>query len=172
MKRIFAFILIFSLLIVISFAMSEKGPSGGTAKKTPAPDFKLKDVSGHYKKLSDFKGKIVLLNFFATWCPPCRAEMSSMERLNNALSKKDFKMIAVSIDRTDTGTVKAFIEKGGYSFLVLHDKDNAVSDIYGIYSIPTTFIIDKKGKIAQKIIGGREWDLPEVIGNIKSLIKE
>lgn len=163
---LFALSVAFSLLVFSCTAVT------AVSSRKAAPDISLMDLSGKAVKLSDYKGKVVFLNFFATWCHPCREEMPSMERLNKALSLKDFKMIAVSIDRSDTGQIKNFIKKGGFSFLVLHDKEGSFAELYGVYSIPATFIIDKKGRIAQRVIGSRQWDSSENLAFIRSMIKE
>lgn len=172
MKKIAIFILLISITASTVVAAAENASLGKKPLRPLAYDLKLKDLSGKIVKLSDHKGRIIFLNFFATWCPPCRAEMPSMEKLSKAMDEKEFKMIAVSMDRGDPSSLSRFIEKGGYTFLILHDIDGTVADHYGIYSIPTTFIIDKKGGIVQKIIGSRPWDTKEVIDLFKRLAKE
>ena len=119
--------------------------------------------------LSKQRGKVVFLNFWATWCPPCRAEMPSMEVLYRKLKGKDFEMMAVSVDRS-ISVVQKFVEKHNLNFPVLHDKKMAVSRMYGVYGYPTTLLIDKTGKVAFKMIGARDWTDKRVVAQIETLM--
>lgn len=135
-------------------------------------NFSLKDLYGKSYRLSDFKEKVILLNFFATWCPPCRAEIPSMIELKNFFSKnKNFEIIAISIDQADSKKIEQFVKSNKINFLVLHDKDGVVAKQYGVFSIPTTFIIDKKGNIIQKEIGYRDWMNDELVKSLLELSK-
>ncbi|MBI5700396.1 TlpA family protein disulfide reductase [Candidatus Saganbacteria bacterium] len=140
--------------------------------KTPATDFTLKDLNNNSVKLSDYKGKVVLLNFFATWCPPCREEMPSIEKLHKNLKNKKFAVLAVAIDKKGEPAVRPFIEKEKYTFKVLLDSKNKVSDVYGIQSIPATYVINKKGIIVDKVIGSFDWTQDKVVRVLEGLIKE
>lgn len=120
--------------------------------KEKAIDFKLKDLNGKNVSLSDFKGKKVLLNFWATWCPPCRAEMPDIEKLYLEDKDSDLVILAVNLGE-DTQTVKSFIDKNKYNFNILLDSDQAVAIKYNIVSIPTSFFIDKEGNIVSKKVG-------------------
>lgn len=116
---------------------------------TAAPDFSLKDLNGNIVKLSDYKGKKVMLNFWATWCPPCKAEMPAMEKFHGEVGE-DVTILAVNIDaRYD---VKSYVEKMGVSFPVLLDEKDKVNNDYQILTIPTTFFIDKEGVIRHKYL--------------------
>lgn len=132
-------------------------------KSVPAADFSLPDLAGRTIKLSDFKGKVVFLNFFATWCPPCRAEMPSIQALFKKIRAlptgqgNKFEILTISIDQTGAAAVKAFVEKGGYTFKVLLDPGGRVASQYGVVNIPATFIINTKGWIVDRIIGSTDW---------------
>lgn len=116
-------------------------------------NFKLKDLSGNEVSLSDFKGKKVFLNFWATWCPPCKAEMPDIENLYNETKDSDLIILAVNIG-DDKNTTKSFIDKNKYGFTVLLDLDQSVAAQYNIAAIPTSFFIDKEGNIVTSIKGG------------------
>ena len=175
MKFSFIVALILTLLVpyrgASSFALGEKPKlETPSAVQTVALDFTLKDLEGHNVKLSDYRGKVVFLNFWATWCPPCRAEMPSMQKLYEKLKGKDFEMLAISVDRQGKSVVEPFIEKNSYTFRVLLDSDGKIASQYGIVSIPTTFIIGKDGKIVSKIIGAKDWSEESIVKWIRSLL--
>lgn len=124
----------------------------GNKIKIKTQDFNLKDLNGNEVTLSDLKGKKVFLNFWATWCPPCKAEMPDLEKLYNETKSSDLVILAVNIGE-DKGTVKTFIEKNGYNFKILLDTDQEVSQKFNISSMPTSFFIDKEGFIRATHIG-------------------
>jgi len=164
------FISIF-ILAGILFAMGNKADfSGKSQNNVPAIDFTLTDLDGYYIALSDFKGKVVFLNFFATWCPPCRDEMPSMQKLHEELDGEDFVMVAVSVDKGSIQSVKDFIEKNNYTFKVLHDKKGEAAYNYNVRSIPATYLIDKNGIIAGRIIGSRDWMEPRIVKHLRELV--
>ncbi len=131
-----------------------------------AVDFTLYNLKGQSHALSDYRGKIIFLNFWATWCGPCRAEMPSMQKLYESWDSDKFVMLAVNVGESQ-GAVSKFVEKNGYTFPVLLDQDGKVSKKYLIRGIPTTFIIDEKGRVAAKIVGSREWTLEKIPGLIE-----
>ena len=131
-------------------------------------DFPIYDLEGRKFYISDFKGKIVMLNFWATWCPPCRAEMPSMEELYREGNEDIFEIIAVSVDSKPVGEVKSFISESGYSFPIYYDKNDSLSQKFAVRSIPTTYLIDGKGIIRQKFLGSSDWSKL----NVKALSKE
>jgi peroxiredoxin len=135
-----------------------------------APDFTLKDLSGRSVQLSSLKGKVVLVNFWATWCPPCREEIPSMVRLNQAMQGKAFQMLAVSIDEGGKDAVASFFKKGGVTLPALLDSDGKVARRYGTTGVPETFVVDAKGVIMKKVIGGMDWSSPEVLAAFDDLI--
>lgn len=120
--------------------------------KVSALDFKLKDLNGKEVSLSQFKGKRVFLNFWATWCPPCKAEMPEIEAIFKETKDSDLVILAVNIGE-DKSTVKSFMDKNKYNFSVLLDTDNSIATKYNIQSIPTSFFIDKDGVVVSRHIG-------------------
>jgi peroxiredoxin len=138
----------------------------GCTKETPAPvlplaaDFTLRDLDGKLHKLSDYRGKVVFLNFWATWCPPCLAEIPAMEQLNEALGNKNFVMLAINVDE-DLEDLQAFAKENPHKFTVLSDADAVVQKLYQVFKFPETFVIDGQGRIVQHIIGGRDWSSAE-----------
>jgi peroxiredoxin len=136
-----------------------------------APDFRLEDLEGRKIGLKDFKGKVVFLNFWATWCNPCKEEMVSIERLHQTFKEKDFIFLTISVDFEGRKPVKEFINKKNYTFIVLLDPKYEVLDLYKVQRIPTTFIIDKTGKIMGQATGPRDWNSPEAILLLDSLME-
>jgi thiol-disulfide isomerase/thioredoxin len=133
---------------------SNKSASSNLASSTKvkATDFKLKDLNGKEVSLSDFKGKKVFLNFWATWCPPCKAEMPDIEKFYQETKDSNLVILAVNLGE-DKQTVKSFIDKNKYNFNILLDSNQDVAVKYNIVSIPTSFFIDKDGNIVSKKIG-------------------
>lgn len=142
-----------------STIQSNTGSSGtglllkpGEKTMLKAPDFKLKDLNGKEVSLSDYKGKNVLLNFWASWCPPCRAEMPDIEKLYQETKNTDTIILAVNLGE-DRGTVKSFIDANKYNFNILLDSDQQAAAEFNISSIPSWFFINKDGNIVTSHIG-------------------
>jgi len=123
-------------------------------------DFTLEDLNGNPMRLSDFRGNIVFLNFWTTWCPDCRVEMPSMQKLHVSFKDKNFVMVAVNL-KEPAARVKEFFKKNHLTFISLLDSNREVSAQMGIRAIPTTFIIGSSGKILGTIMGPRQWDSKE-----------
>lgn len=142
-------------------------------KVVPASDFELQDMDDEKVKLSDYRGKVVLLNFWATWCPPCIREMPSMERLHQQVDADGFKVIAVN-QMEDVDQVFAFTGQLEVdpTFAILFDSTSEVSRDYAVRGLPTTYLIDKEGNIRYRAVGGREFDHAAVVKTIKQLIDE
>ena len=118
--------------------------------------------------MSDFTGNITLLNFWATWCPPCRAEMPSIERLYKKMSGTNFRIVAVNAGEHRT-QVSSFIEKNKYTFPIYLDESNAVSSIFAARGLPSTYLVNKEGKVIAARIGAMEYDQAELIKLLKEL---
>ncbi len=159
MKRYFCLSLLLLLFTLPACTKEEKPALEGN----PAPEFALKDLSGRELKLADLRGKVVLLNFWATWCPPCREEIPSMMQLNQAMAGKRFQMVAVSIDEGGKDAVEAYFKQSGNVLPALLDTNQAVAKRYGLTGVQETFVIDTKGVILKKVVGGMNWNDPEVI---------
>lgn len=138
-----------------------------------ASDFELPDMDEEKVKLSKYRGKVVLLNFWATWCPPCIREMPSMERLHQQVDAEEFKVLAVN-QMEDADQVFAFTGQLDVdpTFEILFDATSEVSQAYAVRGLPTTYLIDKKGNIRYRAVGGREFNHPGVIEIINQLIEE
>ena len=135
-----------------------------------AKDFELPDLDGNKVKLSDFKGKVVLVNFWATWCPPCRAEIPSMQRAWNILKDKDVMLLAIHVGGNED-RVWTFLTDFGVEFPVLLDAKSKVSRSWPMMGLPVSFVIDPQGRIALQAIGGREWDDEKLLEQILALKK-
>lgn len=139
----------------------------------PAPAFTLQDMDEEAHSLADYKGKVIMLNFWATWCPPCRREMPSMERVHQHMQGKDFVVIAInqmeSADHVFAYTGQLDVEP---TFTILFDANSKVSQAYRVNGLPTSYLIDKKGNIRFRAIGGREFDHPTVENQINNLLHE
>ena len=142
-------------------------------KRAVAPDFQLKDLDGKTHRLSSYKGKVVLVNFWATWCPPCRREMPSMERLYQKLQGAPFTILA--IDQIE-GFDLVFAFTGELSpsptFPILLDGKGEVSKQWRVPGLPSSYIIDKQGRIVYRAVGGREFDHPQIEKIFRELINE
>jgi peroxiredoxin len=136
-----------------------------------APDFILKDMSGKDVTLSSFKGKPVVLNFWATWCPYCRQERPYLKSLYEEYKDKDLVIIAVSIDRSSK-TLKRFLEQNPAPYMVLTDPEGMTAALYNIMGYPTTYLINRNGKINQKLVGPVEWTDRNVKDIIDKLINQ
>lgn len=136
-----------------------------------APDFTLRTIDNKLVKLSDYRGKVVFLNFWATWCPPCRMELPSMEKLYEKLRNQPFIIIGVNVDEADPNGVKNFVKNMNLTFPVLLD-DGSVSKLYNINAIPTTIIIKKDGMIDAIVNGARPWDEADYISAFDKLIAQ
>ncbi len=136
-----------------------------------APDFQLEDNNGNLVSLSALRGKVVIVNFWATWCPPCRAEMPSMEKLNGVMAGEDFVLLAINIEANGRSTVAEFLKKTPHTFPILYDEQGVVQQLYGVYNFPESFVITKDGLIDDKVIGAIDWAHPETIAYFKGLTK-
>jgi peroxiredoxin len=128
-----------------------------------APDFTLMDMQGRQVSLSDFKGKIVLVNFWATWCPPCIEEMPSMEKLYQRFKGEDFVLLAVNAEENGKQLVEGFLKKHNFSFPILLDEDAKVQQLFNVFRFPETVIINRHGEIVTKVLGGRDWMDQEIV---------
>jgi thiol-disulfide isomerase/thioredoxin len=137
----------------------------------PAPVLKFKDIEGKPHDLAQFKGRVVLINFWATWCPPCRREMPSMERLSQAFKGKPFVVLAVNVGE-DADTIEAFTSQldAVPTFPILLDTRSHGMRAWKVAGLPTTFLVDQQGRIVASAIGGREFDHPEIVKTIQGLL--
>ncbi|VDB00785.1 hypothetical protein S1OALGB6SA_1875 [Olavius algarvensis spirochete endosymbiont] len=130
------------------------------------PDIPFLDQDGENLKLSDFNGSVVLLNFWATWCPPCRAEMPSMGKLSKILENKEFAMIPINVQESSE-QVEAFLEEFEIDFLVYHDFDGSSANEIGIIGLPTSILIDRDGTALAAVTGAFEWHDDDLVTMMK-----
>ena len=159
MKKLALLLLVFCIpTLLVSCGQAPKVATVGEI----APDFTLVDTYGKTWTLSELKGQVVFVNFWATWCPPCVEEMPSMQKLYSMLPKDKFKMLAV-LNNDDPANAKKFAAKNGITLPILNDQANKVGPTYGLTGVPETFIVDKKGVLREKFIGPAPWDSPSAV---------
>ncbi len=133
-------------------------------------DFQLPGLDGGAVKLSSLRGSVVLLNFWATWCPPCRAEIPSLESFYGKLKAKGLRVLAVDVAE-DTAKVADFVKSNKMDVTVLLDATGEIGQTYGAQAIPVTYIVAKDGSILGRAVGGRDWDTPETLALFETLLK-
>jgi len=153
------------VLVVNGWSMGSRVPVVGT----PAEDFQLVDLNGNPQRLGDYRGKVVLLNFWATWCKPCTTEMPAMQRTYDKLREKGFVVLAVN-ELEDETEVREHIRQFGHTFPVLMDRDNKVANQFGVYGLPVSFFIDERGVVREYIKGGllNEQKIYEVVSRMQN----
>lgn len=163
------------LLLLVSFVcIAQAKPNISLIhldEKPPAPNFKLADINGDFKTLDDYLGKPVVINFWATWCPPCIAELPALNRAYDKLKDRGVQFIAINIEE-DLVTIQSFLRDHPINFDVLHDETSAQLLNWNMTGLPTTFILDDKGRAVYQALGDREWDNDEIVEKIKALTAE
>jgi peroxiredoxin len=136
----------------------------------PAPEFDLVSLNGASVSLAAQQGKVVLVNFWATWCGPCEDEMPAMERLYQELAPEGFELIAISVD-DGIEEVREFQARMGLSFPILHDPDKEAAERYQSYRYPESFLVDRTGTLVARFIGPREWDAPAYRDRVRRVVE-
>jgi len=170
---VFAALFIFLLTGGEASAASELYAKAGLNRikgESEAPEFVLKTMDGQDLDRRAFKGKIVLVNFWATWCGPCKEEMPALERLRQKFRDREFEVLAITTDN-QRKAIASFSKTLGLTFPVLLDETKEVSDMFGVRGLPTSVLIDGDGKLLGRAVGPRAWDGPEMLALIQSLIK-
>jgi peroxiredoxin len=152
--------------VLLTFTRSQE------PRQRPAPDFLLPDLQGQVVRLSQLKGKVVMLNVWTTWCPPCRKEMPTMETLYRRMKGGDFIMLAASQDVDGKNTVQPYLQEGSLTFPVVLDVRGEVGKKYGVTGYPETFIIDRQGTIVYHHIGYNDWSHPTVETALRRLLEQ
>ena len=154
MRRVAVLAVLIALVFLCPACTKEDGHSGSGKKETPAPSFTLSDSDGKKISLADFRGKVVLIEFFTTWCGPCQISAPQIQEVFEQYNNKGFVALAISLDKGSGagGAVKSFIKEHGITYPVLFD-DDEVSRNYEVFSIPTSFVLDKEGRIRNKHMG-------------------
>lgn len=170
------FLVLLVAIPIILISLKEKESTSRFARPLqegrPAPDFTFPDLDGRKVSLSDLKGKVVLVNIWATWCPPCREEMPSMQKLYDRFKGEAFEILAVSIDADGRKAVAPFTRKLNLTFPVLLDPKEKIRSPYRITGVPESFIIDKNGILVQRVIGPLNWASSEVYSFFQDLIQK
>jgi peroxiredoxin len=148
----------------LAWAMGERPPVVGTA----AAEFSLVDLDGKVHRLSDYRGKVVLVNFWATWCKPCTTEMPAMQAIYDRLREQGFVVLAVN-ELEDVAKVREHIRTYAHTFPVLLDRDNRVANMYGVFGLPVSVFVDPQGIVQEYVKGGllTEQRIADVVGRIK-----
>ena len=140
-------------------------------KARPSPEFSLPDLEGKIVRLSDLRGKVLVLNFWATWCPPCVEEMPSLEKLHRHFQGRPFEVVAVSVDAEGVEKVREFVKKGGFTFRVLHDRKKTTERPFGVRGLPISYVIDTKGRMVAGAIGAKDWASKKAYAYFEGLLK-
>ena len=170
---ILVFLTVSGLLILFSLKQNNSYLKFSPLKTgRPAPDFMFPGLDGKMVRLSDYRGHVVLVNVWATWCPPCVDEMPSMEKLYKELKDENFEILAVSIDALGEKAVAPFMKEYNLSFSALMDPDGTIKTLYHTTGVPESFIVDQEGILIKQIIGPRDWAKPEIIGFFRNLLQK
>ncbi|MBT6295170.1 MAG: TlpA family protein disulfide reductase [Nitrospina sp.] len=136
-----------------------------------APSFKLRNIKGNYESLESYRGEVVVLNFWATWCTPCRIEMPSFEKLYRRYRSEGVTVLAITLDKNSENKIKSFVDEYGLSFPILLDEKGEVERLYPSMTIPFTYIIDRQGRIVARVDGAKNWESSETFEAIEYLLK-
>jgi peroxiredoxin len=172
-KKVVFVILIAVVGLFLLFLFAKEGPRGTKIihEGDLAPEFRLQALDGRTVSLADFRGKVVMVHFWATWCPPCVEEIPTLEQLHRSASSTDFEILAVSVDEGGASAVAEFMRRNGFSLPALLDPGGSVAGLYGTFKFPETYIIDRRGVVKYKAIGPRDWTAPANINAIRGLIE-
>ena len=169
-------ILIVIFIVAIAFILisvkREETPKTKAVVGLNAPEFLLSDPSGKTYTLSELKGSVVFINFWATWCPPCIEEMPSIQNLYNGFKdKKEFRMVTI-LYKDNYEKAMAYLKQNNYTLPVLIDREGKAAKAYGVTGVPETYIVDKNGVLREKVIGPADWNSPQADSLISNLLKQ
>ena len=136
-----------------------------------APRFTLRNLKGNYESLESYRGQVVVLNFWATWCAPCRVEMPSFEKLYRRYRSEGVSVLAVTLDKNAKPKIKSFVDEHNLSFPVLLDSKSEVERLYPSMTVPFTYVIDRKGRVVARVDGAKNWESEETFEAIEYLLK-
>jgi thiol-disulfide isomerase/thioredoxin len=156
-------------LVVTSASGAEVAKSLSPAKFAKAPDLSVRDAKGDVRRLSDYKGQTLVINFWATWCEPCLAEMPSLEDLERKLAGKPFKVLAVNFAESEE-RVKSFLDNYEIKLEVLYDKDMGAARRWNARILPASFVVDASGTVRYSVVGEADWTAPAVVTAIEKLL--
>jgi len=164
----------FAVAAALVSTLLAPAPAGAAAALAPlsgepAPALVLKDVHGAVHDLAQYRGKVVLINFWATWCEPCRLEMPSMQRLRDKLSGRPFVVLAVNVDEPDA-RVRRFVNETRFDLPVVLDVNKTVTRAWNVRVMPTSFIVDTGGRLRYRVVGDIDWSTDTILGTISLLL--
>lgn len=179
---LYAVLLLGAILIMVDhyyetpMTLADVQLSPGVATEKPevgfkAPAFTVRNFKGHRVQLADYQGKVVILNLWATWCGPCRIEMPGLENLYRRYRARGLEILAVSLDKGSPGKVHTFANEYRLSFPVLMDSDRQVETRYPTLTIPTTYVIDRRGMVVAEVDGAKNWEAEETFEALEYLLK-
>ncbi len=173
-KQIIFLVVIVLIVAVAAAGFIAKGRKAGHTKVIQtgdqAPDFRLSSLDGRQIRLADLRGKVVMVHFWATWCPPCVEEIPNLAKLPGELGSGDFEMLLVSVDDGGAGAVAPFMQKKGINLPVLLDPDRSTAALYGTFKFPETYILDRQGTVRFKVIGPGNWTDPAAVRTLQEFI--
>jgi peroxiredoxin len=169
-------LLIFAVIagLLFLFLVAKEGPRSKKIIREgdQAPEFRLPALDGKLAGLSDYRGKVVMVHFWATWCPPCIEELPVLDRMYRGFAGRDLVVLAVSVDEGGTETVTSFLKKNALSLPVLLDPGAPVAHSYGTFKFPETYILDRSGIVRYKVIGQADWSVPANVKAIRDMIDQ
>jgi thiol-disulfide isomerase/thioredoxin len=163
-----------SLLLVLGAGAAAQAPPGFILREQarPVPEIQFEDQARAPLHLSDFRGKVLLLNLWATWCAPCRREMPTLDRLQATLARPDFQVVALSVDRDGVPAVAAFYEELGVEALAIYvDSSTSAMRALGALGLPTTLLLNRDGNEIGRLLGPAEWDSPEMVAFVRDYLE-
>jgi len=162
--------LLLTVFLSLSASVVHSAPMGIRDIQKPwlAPDFQLTDQTGETRGLSDYKGKVLVVNFWATWCSPCVKEMPSLQRAAEKLSTDNIQVIGISMGETHD-EIGRFLKKQSIDFPLLADSNSSVSDQWRVPGLPTTYVINKEGYVVIRVVGAYEWDSSETLQRLRDV---
>ena len=167
MRKLLVLVLALTLLPLAPATARELKPWSGGA----TPPLALPDLDGRMHRLEDYRGKVVLVNFWATWCPPCVHEMPSMQRLKERMAGKPFAILAVDMGESEF-QVREFLKQVPVDFTILMDGDGATLKTWRVRAFPTSYVVDAEGRIRYGLFGAKEWDDADAVAKITALMAE
>ena len=158
-----------ALIVLLTLALPASGQALKEWKGGATPALALEDVDGKLHRLADYKGKVVLINFWATWCAPCREEMPSMQALGESLQGKPFAVLAINVGEGPRAA-RDFAEKMALRFPILLDRDMNATRAWSARVLPASYVIAPDGKVAYSYLGAIDWNAPQVKGRLERLM--
>lgn len=166
-------IVVITIAWALPFVLRGGGGAPSLEPGRPAPDFAAENIAtGQRVTLDQYRGKVVLLNVWATWCEPCKEEMPAMERLHRELAEDGLEVVAVSVDVGGKEPIREFADELDLSFDILHDRGQQITSTYQIFALPQSFVIDRRGRIAYREFGPVAWDSPEYRQRFRHLLDQ